>query len=88
MAVRRRELRDENGRPVHGTVVNVQETTERWNEVRLVDGTTFRIKVVVDEVVRLDGRRDPEGNPIYTVLTHNVVNDMHSVDTVRHIGDQ
>ena len=41
-------------------MVNVQETAERWTDVRLVDGTTFRMKVVVDEVIRHDGTKDAE----------------------------
>ena len=69
MAGRHRQIRDEHGQTINGTVVNVQESTERWTDVRLVDGTTFRIKVVVDEVVMHDGRRDSEGNPVYSIFS-------------------
>ena len=86
MAGRRRQIPDEHGQTINGTVVNVQESTERWTDVRLVDGTTFRIKVVVDEVVMHDGRRDSDGNPVYSIFSHNVINDVQAVDTVRHIG--
>lgn len=88
MAPRRRKVVGQDGQTIEGTVVSVQETTERWTDVRLVDGTTFRMKVVVDEVVRHDGKRDAEGNPVYTINSHNVVNDVQSVDTVRHMGDR
>ena len=88
MSRRRRQVRDQRGQTVEGTVINVQESTERWTDVRLVNGTTFRVKVVVDEVVVHDGQRDSEGNPVYSIFSHNVVNDVQSVDTVRHIGDK
>lgn len=88
MARRRKFVDPRSGQTIEGTVVNVQETTERWTDVRLVDGTTFRMKVVVDEVIRHDGTKDAEGNPVYTIRSHNVVNDVQSVDVVRHIGDR
>ena len=88
MAARRKKITDSQGRTIEGTVVNVAETTERWSEVRLVDGTTFRIKVVIDEVVRQDGQRDADGNPVHSIFSHNIVNDVQSVDTIRHIGDK
>jgi len=85
MPSRKRTTVDERGQPTEGTVVPVEETTERWTFVRLDDGTTFRIKVVVDEAIRLDGRRDNEGNPVYSVISHNVIRDLQSVDTVKHM---
>ena len=85
MASRKRTTVDERGQSAEGTVVPVDETTERWTLVRLDDGTTFRIKVVVDEAIRLDGRRDKDGNPVYSVISHNVIRDLQSVDTVKHM---
>ena len=85
---KRRKIVDQHGNEAEGDVINVQETTERWADIRLVDGTTFRIKVVVDEVVRLDGKKDEEGNPIYSVRTHNVIDALESVDTVKYMKDR
>ena len=68
---------------VEGQVVGVEETTERWTDVTLVDGTTFRIKVVVDEAVRSEAEWDPEGNPIYMVVSHTIIKDIRAVETLK-----
>jgi hypothetical protein len=52
---------------VDGTEVQILETTERFTDIKLEDGTTLRIKPVVMTVTRLDGRYDPQGNPMYAV---------------------
>lgn len=49
-----------------GTVVDIEESTERFSEVKLKDGTIIKLKPVVFEVVRLE-KWDSEGNPIYNV---------------------
>jgi hypothetical protein len=45
---------------------------EHWNEYLLDDGTIVRLKAVVTEIVRIEGRYDPEGNPAYAINTTNV----------------
>lgn len=52
---------------VDATPVQVVESTERWSDVKLDDGTTLRIKPVVMAVSRIDGHYDQEGNPMYAV---------------------
>lgn len=49
--------------------VPVTETTERWTDVKLDDGSVLRIKPVVLSVARIKGRFDPEGNPLYATKT-------------------
>ena len=83
MASRRRSVQDEHGQTIQGTVIPVQESVERWSEITLVDGSTFRIKVVVQEAVRHDGKKDAEGNPVYTILSHNVISDVQSTEMAR-----
>lgn len=56
-----------SGQMVDATEVPVEESTERWSEIRLEDGTTLRIKMTVLSAIRLDGNFDPEGNPIYQI---------------------
>jgi hypothetical protein len=56
-----------------GTEVNVRESTERWTEVTLEDGTVLRIKLTVVSAVRIDGEYDPEGNPAYSLRMNPVV---------------
>ncbi len=54
------------------TVVGYRSGGENWNEYLADDGTVIRIKLVVTEVVRVDGQYDPEGNPVYLVRSTNV----------------
>jgi hypothetical protein len=56
-----------DGRPVDGYEVPVRESTERWSEITLEDGTVLRVKPVVVGAVRLEGQYDPEGNPLYAL---------------------
>ena len=50
-----------------GVEVPIDESTERWSEIKLTDETIIRVKQTVVQVVRVDGVFDPEGNPMYIV---------------------
>ena len=52
---------------VDGVEVNVSESTERWTDITLEDGTTLRVKVVILGALRVDGRYDSDGNPVYSL---------------------
>lgn len=52
---------------VDGTEVPITESTERWTDIKLEDGTVLRLKPIIMAVTRLDGRFDPQGNPMYAV---------------------
>jgi hypothetical protein len=43
------------------------ESTERWTEVNLEDGTILRVKPSVLSAIRIDNEYDAEGNPMYAV---------------------
>ncbi len=58
---------------VEGTVVSVSESTEKWSEVTLQDGTVIRIKPNVLSAIRMDGQYDPEGNPVYAIRSAAVI---------------
>ena len=73
MAERKKEVVDPAGRRLPGTVVGVEESTERFSEVRLEDGSTLKTKLTVVEVLRLDDQWDNDGNPSYSVRSANVV---------------
>jgi hypothetical protein len=62
-----------DGQVVEGTEVGVKESTERWTDVELDDGTHLRIKLNVLSVTRLDGQYDLEGNPLYAVKSHQLL---------------
>jgi len=50
----------------------VDVVREGWNEYRLKDGTTLRVKLVMIKVVRT-GDYNPDGTPIYWARTQNVM---------------
>jgi hypothetical protein len=56
------------------TEVGFRSSGEHWNEYLADDGTVIRIKLVVTEVLRVDGAYDDEGNPGYLVKSTNVTN--------------
>ena len=53
--------------------VPVVESTERWTDVTLGDGATLRIKASIVGAVRIEGKWDPEGNPVYQVRVNQVM---------------
>lgn len=61
-----------DGRVVEGTVMSFQTGGEHWNEYLVDDGTIVRVKLVVTDIIRLDGEYNAQGDPIYTVESTNV----------------
>lgn len=55
------------GMPPNGTDVPIEESTERWNEYVLKDGSVVRLKHSVIQFLRVDGLFDVDGNPVYAV---------------------
>jgi hypothetical protein len=52
---------------VDGNEVAVTESTERWTELHLEDGTVMRVKPNVISAIRIADRYDQEGNPMYAM---------------------
>ena len=63
-------------------IVPIRESTERWSDIELDDGSTIRAKLVITRVLRLEGQYDPDGIPIYVVQSMNVVT-AESLDDLR-----
>ncbi len=53
-------------------VVEFETERENWNTYILADGTTLKLKAVMAEVLRVDGRYAPNGDPMY-IANSNVV---------------
>lgn len=47
--------------------VPVDESNERWTEIKLQDGAVLRVKMSVISVARIIGQWDQLGNPQYAV---------------------
>jgi hypothetical protein len=54
-------------------LLDIQQSSEHWNQYLLGDGTVLRIKLVATEVWRIEGEWDQEGNPFYVVKSSNVL---------------
>jgi hypothetical protein len=52
---------------VDGVAVQVEESTERWSDITLEDGTILKIKASVMSAIRPDDQFDPSGNPLYVL---------------------
>lgn len=61
------------GGPTEGWEVGVKESTERWSEVTLEDGTVLRVKPSVIGAIRMDEMYDAEGNPVYALKAAQTV---------------
>jgi hypothetical protein len=71
------------GKVVDGMEVPVEESIERWSELKLEDGTIIRVKQSVASVMRIDGQYDPEGNPLYVIKSAPAVAIVHVDDDMR-----
>jgi len=67
-----------NSPPKDGSEVPVRESTERWTEATLEDGTVIRLKVTVVGAVRIDDEYDPDGNPAYALKMNPVITTVSS----------
>ncbi len=59
--------------PIEGTIVNVNSSSEHWNQYLLEDGTMLKLKCVLTEAFKADGKFDADKNPLYMVRTQNVL---------------
>ena len=71
------------GSTVDGVEVPVSESTERWTEVNLEDGTVIRVKTTVIQAVRVTDKYDNDGNPQYLLKTAPVVTIVHVEEKLR-----
>ncbi len=62
------------GQDVEATEVGYRTSGEYWNEYLADDGSVIRVKLIVTEVLRVEGRYDQMGSPVYLVKTTNVTN--------------
>ena len=56
-----------DGRTADVTELGFRSAIENWNEYLIDDGTVVRMKLVVTEIVRVDGEYDKDGNPTYLI---------------------
>lgn len=57
---------------MEGVEVDFEEQEEHWNSYKLTDGTTLKVRLVLNGVKRLN-RYNPDGLPIYLIRSQNIV---------------
>ena len=63
--------------------VAVSESTERWTDVKLEDGTEIRLKTVIIGAARVENQYDPEGNPLYQIRANQLMTVVSTPDHLR-----
>lgn len=56
---------DYMGKMLDGVEVSIDESTERWSEIKLSDGSLIRAKIGLVGATRVAGEYDQDGNPAY-----------------------
>jgi len=72
MDERKRKVRV-NDEELDALEMSFQNVAEHWNEYLVNDGSVLRLKSVVTEILKVEGRYDAEGNPLYIVKSAQVV---------------
>jgi len=67
MPERKVEVTLPTGELREGAEIQVEESTERWSDYTLSDGTHLRAKLMIVSGIRVDGQFDQLGNPMYTM---------------------
>lgn len=63
--------------------VGIDESSEKWSEFTLEDGTILRAKMSIVSAARVDGQFDQDGNPMYVTKSHNIVSVVESPEKLR-----
>jgi hypothetical protein len=83
VAERREKLKLPTGQEVEAFEVPIEESSERWSEFKLEDGTIFRVKMTVLTVHRVPDTWDPQGNPFYMMNLAPVITIIESPERLR-----
>ena len=70
---RRVRVQGPDGKPLDGYDIPIIESTERWTEIKLEDGSVLRVKPSILSAIRIPGQHDPDGNPMYILKATNAM---------------
>lgn len=85
--MRRRKFKKPDGTEVDVVELSFQNAREHWNEYLLDDGSVLKLKPVATEVLRVEGEYDAEGNPVYVLISRNIVV-VRAQDNMKRPGSQ
>ena len=83
---KRTKITRPDGSQGDGSEVQIIESTERWSEFTLEDGTILRFKMIIAAFIRSDDEHDAEGNPIYGIKGAPQVHFVNVPDNLRKQG--
>ena len=78
---------DYMGKMVDGHEVMVEESVDRWSDVKLSDGSVLRVKLSILGAIRVDGEFDPDGNPTYVLKLAPQMLVSEAPDNLRILAD-
>ena len=83
----KKKVKNGQGNDVDATIVEIEESIERFTEIRLKEGTILKVKNTILEVVRLE-QWDADGNPLYGVKAQNVLTIVNCPDDLKKSREQ
>ena len=83
MEFRKVSIRGSDGNSVEGLDIPILESTERFSEFTLADGTVLRVKPLIISAVRMENQWDQDDNPVYVCKNQVVIAVKHSLDSLR-----
>jgi hypothetical protein len=72
-----------SGEKAEAVEVQVEESTERWSDFQLQDGTMLRAKATILSAARVEGQYDQLGNPMYQINIAPVITIVNVPDRLR-----
>jgi hypothetical protein len=81
------KARKPDGTVVTGTKVGFRTVKEDWNEYELEDGTKLYVKLVPVDVVRFNELNPMTNEPIYQVISQNIVRVKASKRAVQEVEE-
>ena len=83
MEFRKVAIRGPDGKLVEGLDIPILESTERFSEFTLADGTVLRVKPLIISAARMENQWDQDDNPIYVCKNQVVIAVKHCLDSLR-----
>ncbi|MBU4252745.1 MAG: hypothetical protein Q8N62_05600 [Candidatus Omnitrophota bacterium] len=73
------------GEEVEAWPIDINQTSEYWNQYLLDDGTVIKMKLVATKALRVDNKYDQEGNPLYIIQSTNITS-VNAPDNLKKKG--
>lgn len=83
MEFRKVSIKGLDGKFVEGLDIPILESTEKFSEFTLADGTVLRVKPLIISAARIENQWDQDDNPVYVCKNQVVIAVKHSLDSLR-----